>query len=217
MTNRPPNKNQWLTLAQAARQLAVHPTTLRRWSNNGDIPVMLTPGGHRRFNPADLEQFSNERHAIRPAGGIERVWANAALERTRQRMTDRRSPDWMNRFDETARRHHRVLGHKLMELMLRYLSEKKEDDAVLEEAAGIGREYGDSAIGLNLSLKQALEASMFFRDALVGSTMELPDKVKIRPEERMRLLGRINKLLNLVQLTVAEVYDAHDSNRLSRS
>ena len=39
----------WLTLSEAAEQLGVHPTTLRRWADNGDIPVSVTPGGHRRF------------------------------------------------------------------------------------------------------------------------------------------------------------------------
>ena len=112
---------------------------------------------------------------------------------------------------------HRVLGQRRMGLMLRYLSEKTKNDAVLDEARGIGREYARDALDLDLPLKQALEASMFFRDAVVGSTMELPDKVKIRPEEKMRLLGRVNELLNAVQLAVAEVYDVHNSDRLSGS
>ena len=217
MANRPSDSDRWLTLAQAARMLNVHPTTLRRWANNGDISVMLTPGGHRRFAASDIEKFANERHLIRPAGGVERLWASEALEQTRRRMMDRRGPDWMSRLDEEQRMKHRALGQRLMGLMLRYLSEKTANEAVLEEARGIGREYAGHALDLDLPLKQALEASMFFRDAVVGSTMELPDKVKIRPEEKMRLLGRVNELLNAVQLAVAGVYDVHDSDRLSGS
>ena len=58
MTTLPPDKpdedSAWLTLSQAARFLDVHPTTLRRWANNGDLPAMVTPGGHRRFAAIDL-------------------------------------------------------------------------------------------------------------------------------------------------------------------
>ena len=47
--------------------------------------------------------------------------------------------------------------------------------------------------------------------------MQLPDEVKVLPEERMRLLKRITDLLNTVQLAVAEVYDAPKATRLPRS
>ena len=216
MANTHRDGGQWLTLAQAARELNVHPTTLRRWANNGDIPVMLTPGGHRRFAASDVARFAEERHVVRPAGGIGRIWATDALERTRRRMMDHRAPDWMSRFDAKAREQHRVIGHRLMELILQYVSEDN-GDTLLDEARGIGCEYAKNALRLGLTMKLALEASMFFRDALMGSTMELPDKVKIRSEDKMRLLGRINKLLNVVQLTVAEEYDANDTHHLSGS
>jgi excisionase family DNA binding protein len=216
MANPHRDSDGWLTLAQAASELNVHPTTLRRWANNGEIPVMLTPGGHRRFAASDVSRFAEERHAVRPSGGIERIWAAEALELTRRRMMDQKAPDWMSRFDAKAREQHRVLGHRLMELILQFVSE--DDGAVLlDEARAIGRQYAENALRLDLPLKQALEASMFFRDALMGSTMELPDKVKISSEDKMRLLGRINQLLNAVQLTVAEEYDANDTHHLSGS
>jgi len=46
---------EWLTLSQAAALLGVHPSTVRRWADHGDLPVKLTPGGHRRFRRAELE------------------------------------------------------------------------------------------------------------------------------------------------------------------
>ena len=57
----------WLTLTQAAKRLNVHPTTLRRWTNNGEIPFMLTPGGHRRFAESALIQFAEARQGLRAA------------------------------------------------------------------------------------------------------------------------------------------------------
>ncbi|MCB9434622.1 MAG: helix-turn-helix domain-containing protein, partial [Ardenticatenaceae bacterium] len=55
----------WLPLKQAASLLDVHPTTLRRWADSGDIPVLLTPGGHRRFALSDIQAFT-ERHRHHP-------------------------------------------------------------------------------------------------------------------------------------------------------
>lgn len=45
-----------LTTAETARRLGVHEVTVRRWADNGDIPVAYrTPGGRRRFHASDVE------------------------------------------------------------------------------------------------------------------------------------------------------------------
>jgi excisionase family DNA binding protein len=48
---------EWLTLGQAARFLGVAQSTMRRWSDQGQVPAFYTPGGHRRFRRDDLEAF----------------------------------------------------------------------------------------------------------------------------------------------------------------
>ena len=74
-----PDTTDWLPLKQAADRLGVHSTTLRRWADNGDIPVMLTPGGHRRFTVADIERFAEEHRRLKMVAGLEQIWAEARL------------------------------------------------------------------------------------------------------------------------------------------
>lgn len=58
MTNRSVDSlNQWLTLQEAARLLGVHQNTLRRWADAGYVHVHRTPGGHRRFERAQIERL----------------------------------------------------------------------------------------------------------------------------------------------------------------
>ena len=49
--------SEWLTLGQAARFLGVAQSTIRKWSDNGQVPAFYTPGGHRRYRRSDLETF----------------------------------------------------------------------------------------------------------------------------------------------------------------
>lgn len=44
-------------ITEAARLLGVHPNTLRKWTDEGLIPHMKLPSGHRRFSVAELERF----------------------------------------------------------------------------------------------------------------------------------------------------------------
>ena len=48
---------EWLTLGQAARYLGVAQSTIRKWSDQGRLPALYTPGGHRRYRLRDLDAF----------------------------------------------------------------------------------------------------------------------------------------------------------------
>jgi excisionase family DNA binding protein len=201
------DKTEWLTLSEAAERLNVHSTTLRRWADEGQIPCMLTPGGHRRFAASDVAHLAERRHAVRGIGPVERIWAAQALKRTRDQIAARPRDGWFEHHDIEARNRGRELGQDLMALTLRYLTGDEESDEISQEAREIGRKYGLHGEELRLPLTEVLQASMFFRDALVTAAIELPDNVRIPKSSQTRLLGRINRLLNLVQLGVADVYD----------
>jgi excisionase family DNA binding protein len=50
-----------LTSTEAANLLAVHPSTVKRWCNDGDLPSELTPGGHRRIPIDAAVGFARDR------------------------------------------------------------------------------------------------------------------------------------------------------------
>jgi excisionase family DNA binding protein len=204
------NDETWLTLGEAAELLDVHPTTLRRWANSGDIPTLVTPGGHRRFAATDLARFARERSALRNVNGFAGLWATKALAYTRQESMARRKDSWLTYFDEEGRNRNRLLGQQLMGLTLQYLSSESNEEisaSILEEARRIGRLYAKNAREQGLPLRATLEASMFFRDSLIETALQLPETANIRAEANVRLLRRVNALLNAVHLAVADVYD----------
>ena len=71
----------------------------------------------------------------------------------------------------------------------------------------MGAEYAASARALGMPLTAALEATLFFRDALVDAAMDLPETLPIQASTNSRLLRRINRVLNVVQLAIAASYE----------
>lgn len=205
------NQEEWLSLSDAAQRLNIHPTTLRRWADNGDIPVMMTPGGHRRFAVSDLDTFSHNRHGLRRISGIEQMWADRALTVTRREIMAHGDAHWLSVIDDKTRERNRLLGQQLMALTLQYIS-NGEDNHLIDEARNIGHEYGRNCQLINMPLTDALQASIFFRDTMIETALTLPENVNIRPEANMRLVRRINTILNTVHLAVAEVYDASSND-----
>ena len=198
---------QWLTLSQAATQLGVHPTTLRRWADNGNIPFMLTPGGHRRFSSADIQGFADGRRQLRRSQGVEEMWAERALVETRQQIAAKLDRPWLANHNADRREEHRVLGRQLMGLTLQYISDPDSNGNILEQARVVGLAYGRLAREENLLLTDALQAAMFFRDMLIEVALQLPEETRIQPQANVQLMRRINKLLNTVNLAIAELYE----------
>lgn len=201
---------QWLPLSTAAKQLNVHPTTLRRWADDGEIAVMLTPGSHRRFALSDIEDFARNRHGLRRSSGIEQAWADHALTVARREIVAHQNAHWLESLDAAERERGRLMGQQLMALTLQYIS-NGQDEQLLAEARRMGQNYGRHCQSLGMPLTDALQASIFFRDTMIETALQLPDNVHIQPQANMRLMRRINTLLNTVHLAIAEVYDAHNS------
>lgn len=57
--------NEYITPAETARILGVHPQSLRRWEKEGKIKAYRTPGGQRRFLKTEIERLSGREQAIR--------------------------------------------------------------------------------------------------------------------------------------------------------
>ena len=210
-------EKKWLRISEAARELDIHPTTLRRWAENGKIPMVVTPGGHRRFAALDLAEFVRKHRRTHRPGGLDQIRVSEVLADIRREVRHAQQPPWLVKFDEKTRARSRALGQHLLGLTLQFISDPEESKYTLAEARLIAHEYALIALSVQLPLTEALQASMFFRESLVRTIIRLPERARVRPETMVLLWSRINKLVNTVQLTVAEIYDLRSENHLSGS
>jgi excisionase family DNA binding protein len=199
-----------LTLNAAARQLNIHPTTLRRWADRGEVPSFLTPGGHRRFLASDLQSFVSGRRiqGAPPQDDLGTVWADKAMKDTRSELAAHRRDAIFERFTAVEREQFRGLGQRLMGLLLRHVARDVDDEEILTETKRLGEEYGRGLVRAGLTLTEAVAATMFFRDTIVESTLHLPDTVRVKSEQNMRLLRRLTGFMNVIQLAIATTYDS---------
>lgn len=196
---------QWLTLKEASDFLGIHFTTLRAWTDKGEIPVFRTPGGHRRFSLADLRRFLDERAGNMIVVNLDKM-VNTALGRVRAEMAKR--PDgqmtWRGPLDENLARTRRERGQRLFALALSYVLKPNQRDALEEEGRKLGLEYGHEAAANQVSLVEIGRAVQFFRNQLVEivRTDEQLDASDIRIE---RLL---HHFLDEVLYAVLDGYEA---------
>lgn len=56
----PPAESSFLTPREVAQIFGVRTTTIARWARAGRLQATLTPGGHRRYRRADVQELLDD-------------------------------------------------------------------------------------------------------------------------------------------------------------
>jgi len=200
------NHSDWLNLSDAAALLGVHPSTLRAWSDRGDIPAHRTPGKHRRFRRGDVEHWAETRREAHNSPG--QMIVENVLGRTRMQMAEGRlaQTDWYQHFNEAHSRELREVGRGQLRLLLRYLGD--EGDSVLPEARAIGRDYQRLGQEAGFTLTQTVNVFLYFRDFLYDSVIDVYQASGQRAaREWAAMHRRIAAFTNAVLLALVEAQE----------
>jgi excisionase family DNA binding protein len=177
-------RDEWLSLSEAAVILGIHPATVRLWADRNDIPSRRTNGGHRRFRRADIEARMRQdvEHKPRPAA---QLLVQSVLGRVRFAFTDGTLSafPWYTHFNEAAREGYRSLGRRVLELLLRALTDTTSDGELRSEAVQLGREYGSITRESHVPVADAVRAFLYFRSLIDESVLQLAELQGIREHQ----------------------------------
>jgi excisionase family DNA binding protein len=198
-------QDDWLNLSDAAAMLGVHPSTLRAWSDRGDIPAHRTPGKHRRFRRGDIESWVDSRRDSRASPG--RLLVESVLGRTRLQIAEGRLSEmpWYQRFDELRRLELREAGRNQLQLLLRYLG---DDGGAPPEVRAIGLAYERLGREAGLSLGETVRVFLYFRDFLYDSVVDVYQASGQRvAREWANMHRRTTLFTNAVLLALIEAHE----------
>ena len=204
----PSDDGRWVGMRRACEILGVNESTLRLWTDSGRVPVFLTPGGHRRYREADLRSLTEQPPAAESA-----PLSTALLEsHERYDSVARRafqSSPWFRQFDDEARRRFRILGNSMLQLLSTYVvsGSRRERERSLRRGREVAAEYGSVSAGLGLSLAEATEAFLLFRNPVLDVVhrwlRDQPRPGRVGSET----LRRVNHFMDQVLLEMAGAHE----------
>ncbi|HEY6409066.1 MAG TPA: helix-turn-helix domain-containing protein [Ktedonobacteraceae bacterium] len=165
---------EWLSLRQVADMLGMHPATVRLWADRNELPSRRTSGGHRRFRRADIEARLQKETERKPNPAAQ-LLVQSVLGRVRFAFTDGTlvTLPWYQHFDEAARNAYRILGRRVLELLLRALTNSHLSDELRQEAIQLGKEYGSITCSSSVPVADAVRAFLYFRNIVDESVLQL--------------------------------------------
>ncbi len=203
------HSTDWLSLAEASARLGVHPTTLRRWADAGQIPCFRTPGGHRRFRSSDLSAWMQGQHSTGLVPQPDAL-VQSAVGLTRQDMAEHgvSRESWYTAFElEEDRQQMRDTGRRLFGLAIQYIGRTKDREPVLDQGRRIGSFYGQKCAERDISLVDTMRALFFFRDSLYRSTKLGQTSVSRYDAEEERIHQQLRDLIDEVVFACLSSYE----------
>ena len=179
---------QWLSLGAACRLLNANQATLRQWADNGYLRVYRTPGGHRRFLTSDILALTNGT-SLNVDSDRADAMEGSALRRIRRRLSGEAvaRQAWYQSVEEEGRVRMRLFGRRLLSLLVQDPAMRRRRQEAMSESHMLGGEYGTEMADRGVSLKDTLEAFVFFRSMVLDSAdpqawpriLELADQVMV--------------------------------------
>ena len=183
----------WVSLGEASRMLGIAPGTLRRWADDGRVPVFTTPGGHRRFSRTTISALLPASRTRRPT--LARLGASpermARAYRRRRPPADMPVRPWVAGLPTEIRDTFRARGSDLIRLLLEHLDATDADSAAarLRDASQLAAAYGRESAALGASLSETVERFLWFRNPFVTELGALARKRGLDTREATALLA----------------------------
>jgi len=193
----------WINLREAARILGVHPATVRNWSDRGRLPVYRTGGGHRRYKRSEVElwaQSSRQEGRTSPQNTMQ-----MAIRQIRVKIAEGQleAQAWYQKLDDAARTQYRQSGAALGRGLLAHLS---SSDLASAEAQALGYEYAARARSHGLSRVEAVQAFLFFKNALIEGIMQVFSDARLPSGEAWAMLSQVTAFTDEILVSLLGAY-----------
>lgn len=200
---------RWLSLSDAAALLGVHTSTVRKWSNEGKLPVHLTSGGHRRYLLSEIELWQKSRisaEAIDTSFLLQEILRSVRLQIQELSLE---KETWFLRMDTGTRAYFRESGRNLARTLVAYLTVEGEESVA--QAGALGFEYAVHCRRLGLTVKEAAQVFLFFRQQVLEALGKAYQSACITsPVAWNALLQRFSHFSDQVLIAILDHYDQRE-------
>ena len=200
----------FLNISEASRTIGVSEAALRQWTDEGKIKAFVTPGGHRRYSRADLKKFINAQPKMLGVKDlVSELEETVELHREIARKALRSAP-WYNKLTQDSQDHFSDLGRRLLDLIIKYITEPGRREETLGTAKLVGRDMGETLARHGLPLADSVEVFLMHREPIVNASTSL---LKKRDGFTGRVVDAIPLAMRVIDETLMASVAGHQQYR----
>jgi len=213
----------WLGLAQASQLLGISGATLRRWADDGLVPVFTTPGGHRRFSRQVLQHLLPAQQQERPtlarlgASPQRLVRAYGTRGRSAAQAPRPEAAAWLRQLGDADRDVFRDRGRRLVGLLIEYLDAPGDAAASqLQQASRLAAEHGRQSAELGASMEEAVQGFLQFRAPFLAELAAIARRRALDTSQATKLLEAAEAAMDQLLLATMTGHSLVSAGRVAR-
>ena len=180
-----------LSISEASHLLGVSEAALRQWTDEGKIKAFITPGGHRRYARAELKKFIGSHQKILGVKDLVIELEETARQHGEIAQASLKKMAWYDRLDEEAQEHLADLGRRMLNLIIKYITEPSHREETIKLVRDVGGDHGKTLARLGLPLTDSVEAFLLHRNPIMNAATHLMRK-------REAFTGRVVEAIPMV-------------------
>ena len=180
-----------LSISEASQLLGVSEGALRQWTDEGKIKAFITPGGHRRYDRAELKKFVSSQPRMLGVKDLAIELEETARQHREIARASLESTAWYNKLKGESQAHLADLGRQMLNLIIKYITEPSHREETIQLIRNVGHEHGEMLAKLGLLLTDAVETFILHRNPMMNAVTHLMKK-------REAYTGRVLEAIPLV-------------------
>lgn len=194
-------------ISEASHILGVSEAALRQWTNDGKIKAFVTPGGHRRYLKEELKKFLTMRQKKLGIKDLAAEIENTIPLHRELSRTYLTSTSWYDRLSKETQERLGDLSRRLLQLIIRYITEPLKREETISLARDIGRSFGRLLAQLGLPINDSVEAFIVHRIPLMDAATSM---IRKREAYNGRLIEAISKVDYIMDEVLVALVSAHE-------
>ena len=165
-----------ISISEASRFLGVSEAALRQWTDEGKIKAFITPGGHRRYSKAELKRFIGPQPKMLGIKDLAIELEESTQQHREIARASLKNTTWYNKLNEESQAHLADLGRRLLNQIIKYITEPAKRKETIQLVRDVGRDHGETLARLGLPLTDSVEAFLLHRDPVINAATHLMRK-----------------------------------------
>lgn len=198
-----------VSISEASRMLGVSETTLRQWTDEGKVRAFITPGGHRRYDKAELRSFMGKQHRIHGLKDLVSSIESTPPQHRQVAHTYFSTTPWYHRLDAQTQKHMAESGRELLQLVIKYLTEPAKRKETEGQVRSVGSDFGNQAAKLGLSLTETIETFMLHRNPVINAATDLMKRREALNERAVEAIPLLNHIIDEALIAMVAAYQQH--------
>ena len=206
-------QEELLSISEASQLLGVSETALRQWTDEGNIKAFITPGGHRRYDRAELKKLLNSQQKTLGIKDLVIQLEDSADSLREVSMASIGATSWYGKLGKDDKEKLAFLGRQSLKMVIKYIHEPSKREETITQAHDVGSEMGEMLAKLGVPLADSVEIFLMHRAPIIKTVTHMMKKREVYTERVIDTIPLVTRTMDEALVALVDSHQKYSKNK----